>query len=70
MGNSSVDKGKWNLIASLGDSEGIAFNDGFSFTTVFCWTSRKDLEQLGFKVYLHDVCVANKMINGEQFAVL
>ena len=37
---------------------------------LFCMKLTKDLEQLGFKVNPHDICVANKMINGKQFTVL
>jgi len=37
---------------------------------LFCRKLRKDLEQLGFKVNPCDICLANKMINGEQFTVL
>jgi hypothetical protein len=31
---------------------------------------RKDLESIGFEVNPYDICVANKMVNGEQFTVV
>ena len=37
---------------------------------LFYWKLRKDLEKIGFKVNPYDSCVANKMINGQQFTIL